>query len=210
MRQDHHHEDDRRAAASHGGRHPLRRRFDSQHQARGTRRGDGVPELSLVPLHEHRRQHRLRPQDAQGEQKRDQIAGPGHARPGPAPRLRGPKAQPALGRTAAAHRSGPRADRRAQRVALGRAPLQPRRSPPRRDARPDPKDPDRDGDHHRLRHPRPGRGRGAGRQGGAPVRRSPPAVRRSRLLLRDTQHRRDRHLLRRHQLHPGQVPKRRR
>ncbi len=95
-----------------------------------------------------------------------------------------PQAGRALRRPAAARRDRARDGARAAGVPDGRAALQPRRQAARRDARGagTPARPARR--HHRLRHPRPGRGDDARRPGGGAARRHGAAVRRARAAVR--------------------------
>ena len=126
--------------------------------AQGPRHRDGVPELRAVPAHDRRGQPGLRPQAPAHAQGRDQAAGRrgrGAARPRAVPE---PQARRAVGRPAPAGRDGPGDRPRAAGVPDGRAAVQPRRQaarvhaggaePAARAAR----------HHHRVRHPRPGRG----------------------------------------------------
>ncbi len=122
--------------------------------------------LRPLPAHDRARQYRLRharPRRAQG---RDRGGG---AEGGPDPRhrrLSRPQAQAPLGRPAPARRHWPRHRPRARRLPLRRAPLQPRRQAQGRDAHRDQVPAPKARHHHRLRHPRPGRGHDHGRPGG--------------------------------------------
>ena len=81
------------------------------------------------------------------------------------PPARAPPAR-ALRRPAAARRPRPRAGARPRGLPDGRAALQPRRQAARADALGDQALPSQPQRHHRLRHPRPARGRHHGRQDG--------------------------------------------
>ncbi len=78
-------------------------------------------------------------------------------------RAAGPPPARALRRPAAARRAGPRPGARPAGVPDGRAALQPRRQAARADAGRDQAPAEGDRHHHRLRHPRPGRGDDDGR-----------------------------------------------
>ena len=156
-----------------GGKRRHRRR------APRPRHRDGVPELRALPAHERAAEPRLRPEDAQDGQGRDQPAR-GRRREDPRPqRAARAQARPALRRPAPARRDGARHGARARRVPHGRAAVEPRRQAARRHARrarAPARAPRRDDG---LRHPRPGRGHDARPAGGRAARRPPAAVRRA-------------------------------
>ena len=143
--------------------HPHRRARRDRAPARAAAHRDGLPELRGVPAHDAVRQHRLRPEDAEGEQGDDQ----GARRLGRRARAHRGAARPLpgadLGRAAAAGGARPRDRDEGGRAADGRAALEPRRAAADGDARraegaaaPARHDDD-------LRHPRPGRGAEHGR-----------------------------------------------
>ena len=141
---------------------------------------DGVPELRGVSAHEGVRQHRLRAQDAEGEEAGDRRAS---ALGGQLLHIEEPARPllvPAVGRAEAARGRGPGNGHESGRAADGRAALEPRRPAPSRDARraqvaaPEPR---RDDD---LRHARPDRGA----QHGRPDRRDEQGARSSSSAIR--------------------------
>ena len=122
-----------------------------------------VPELRALPAPDGPRQRGVRPQDARSGQDRAPPASPALAGAGGHGALRRAPARPALGRPAAAHRVGPRPHHRSADSAPRRAALRPRSVPARAHARGVAAPAAGAGHHLRPRHPRPGRGHGAGR-----------------------------------------------
>ena len=115
---------------------------------------------------------------------RAQGAGGEGRRDPPADRVPPAQAQGPLRRPAPARRHGPRDRPQPAGVLHGRAAVQPRRQDARRDPhrhRQAPAGPRR---HHRLRHPRPGRGHDDGRPGRGHEARHPPAGRHPAQALR--------------------------
>jgi len=108
LRQDHDPAHDRRSRSHHLGDILIDNTVGQRRPADGSRHRHGVPELRALSAHERRRQHGVRPQDAEVREERDRVAHqarrrhPGHRRPA------APQAAPALGRER-------------QRVALDRA-----------------------------------------------------------------------------------------
>ena len=158
LRQDHDPPDDRRVRAPHGrpDRAARTRRHDGPSgQAAGQH---GLPELRPVPPPRRRRKHRLRAPAEERRQGPDQAPGLRGPGPGPSRRLRQAKAEPALGRPAAAGRACPGPREPAGRPPPRRAARSPRPEAPQ--GAPDRAEagPVGGGDHVRLRHPRPGGG----------------------------------------------------
>ena len=119
---------------------------------------DRLPELRDLSAHDGVRQHRLRPEDAEGGEAGDsrprrQGAGTGQSR-----RLRAALPARAFRRRAAAGGARPRAHHRAQDPASRRAPERARQEAPGGDEVLDQGAAALAAHHHRLRHPRPGRG----------------------------------------------------
>ena len=144
--------------------------------------------------------------------RRDQDAAVAAGRPAPADRAAaGPQALAALGRPAPAGRDGPGARARSRAVPVRRAALQPRRQAPGRDAHRDQEAAPAPRHHHRLRHPRPGRGDDARLAHRRDAPGQHPAVRRAAHDLRAAgQHvRRGLHGLAADELHPGAARRRR-
>ena len=131
--------------------------------AEGPRHRHGVPELRALSAHDRVREHGVRPQAAQFPQGRDQGARRPRRRHSRHHRAAGAPPQAALRRPAPARRHGPRHRAQAQGVPLRRAAVQSRRQIARADAhRNQARAPEAE-HHHRLRHPRPGRGHDHGR-----------------------------------------------
>ena len=86
LRQDHDPAHDRRPRGHHLGRDPDRRHGGQRRAADGSRHRHGVPELRALSAHERRRQHGVRPEDAEVREDRDRDAHqarrrhPGHRR----------------------------------------------------------------------------------------------------------------------------------
>ena len=99
-------------------------------------------------------------------------------------RVPGPQARQAVRRSAAARRDGPRHRARAAGVLHGRAAVEPRRQAARADPHPDRRAAAPARHHHRLRHPRPGRGHDDGRPGRGAAVREAAAVRLAQRALR--------------------------
>ncbi len=125
-----------------------------------------VPELRPVPRHVDRGERRVRPGGARRAGGKAAAAPRRAARAGRPLRSRRPHAAPALGRPAAARGAGAGARPSARGAAARRAVRRPRRQGPPGAAAHHPGDPARAGDHHRLRHPRPGGGLRARRPAG--------------------------------------------
>ena len=164
-------------------RHPDRRHGGQRRAADGSRHRHGVPELRALSAHERRRQHGVRPQDA--EVRESEIE------------ARIKRAADILGIGDLLHRK-PRqlSGGQRQRVALGRAivrdpkvflfdePLsQPRRQAPRADAGRAQEAARAAGHHGDLRDPRPGRGDDPGRPRRRDEGRPGPAGRRAARAL---------------------------
>ena len=106
-------------------------------------------------------------------------------RQGPRPdRVPGPQARQAVRRSASARRDGPRHRARAAGVLHGRAAVESGRETARADPHPDRRAATPARHHHRLRHPRPGRGHDDGRPGGRAALREAAAVRLAQRALR--------------------------
>ena len=140
------------------GSHRDRRQGHDRRAVQGPRHRDGVPELRAVPQQDRRREHGLRAEAARGVGRRAAQEGRGGGEdPGPH-RVPGPQARQALRRSASARRDGPRHRARAAGVLHGRAAVEPGRETARADPHPDRRAATTARHHHRLRHPRPGRG----------------------------------------------------
>ena len=113
---------------------------------------------------------------------KDEIdtAGAGGRRAPRPRRVPRPQAGQALRRPAPASRDGPGDRAPAEGLLDGRAAVEPRRQAPRPDPHPDRRPPASARGHHRLRHPRPGRGDDDGRPCRRAQGRRPAAVRRAR------------------------------
>ncbi|CAA9384488.1 MAG: Glycerol-3-phosphate ABC transporter, ATP-binding protein UgpC, partial [uncultured Pseudonocardia sp.] len=171
--------------AAHAGRpggghlrvHPHRRPRRHAHAPEGPGHRDGVPELRALPPHDGGREHGLRAQDRRGAEAADRRAG---QRGGEDPRPRAvPRAPPEgpVRRPAPARRDGARDRPPAAGVLHGRAAVQPRRQAARLHPHADRLVAAPPGHHHRLRHPRPGRGHDDGRPGRCAQGRPAPAGR---------------------------------
>ena len=161
-----HHPADARGPGGDQRRQDLHRR-PRRHEraAEGPGHRDGVPELRALPAHDRRRQHGLRPQDGQGSHRGAQQAGRrGRQDPGPrgVPRA---QAQGPVRWSAPARGDGPRDRPQPAGVLHGRAAVEPRREDAGADPHRHRQAPGRPRRHHRLRHPRPGRGHDDGRPG---------------------------------------------
>ena len=166
------------------GHDPDRREGRHAPGAQGPGHRDGVPELRAVPAHDGRGQHGLRAEDRRHEEGRDPQAGGGgreDPRPGAVPR---PQAEGAVGWAAAAGGDGPGDRAQPAGVPDGRAAVQPRRQAAGADPHPDRRAAAPAGHHHRLRHPRPGRGHDDGRPGVRAQGRLPDAGRHAAQPLR--------------------------
>jgi hypothetical protein len=158
MRQDDHLAHDRRPRGDLRG-HPAHRRPRRQRRAaEGPRHRHGVPELRPLPAHERAPEHVVRAAAAQDPEGRDRAPRQrGGAAAADRPPARPPAAR-ALRRSAPARGARSRHRARAEGLPDGRAALEPRRQAARRDARLDQQAAPPPRRHHRLRHPRPGRG----------------------------------------------------
>ncbi len=151
--------------------------------------GDGLSELLALSEHERARQRGLRSPAAPPTRPATPRARHGAARTRGTGRARDQVSPPALRRPATARRPGARARHRAARAPPGRAAVRAGRQGACRAARPDPGHPATPGDHHRLRHPRPGGGDVDGRPGLRDVARSPRTGRHPRGALLAPRHR---------------------
>ena len=142
----------------HRRRHPHRRPGGQRPAAQGSRHRDGLPELRPLPAHDGAGEPRVRAQDPQDRSRAEMAKrrGRGGADPRHRPPAR-PQAAAALRRPAPAGGGGSRDRPQAGRLPLRRAALQPRRQAAGADAGRDLQAPAEPADHHRLRHPRPGR-----------------------------------------------------
>src|SRR5437016_93478 len=186
LRQDHALEDDRRA-----GETDQRRRGDRRHRRQrpsAPRAEDrhGVPELRSLSTHDGGEEHRFSAQGRghpQGTDRREGAEGGFHVRHRAPP---APQAAAALGRRAAAGGAGEGDGARALGIPPRRAALEPRRQAAHQRPRRGAALPAPPGNHHHLRHPRPGGGDGVGpshrgdEQGeGAPARAAAGGLQRS-------------------------------
>ena len=155
-------------------RRPRRHRPPAQ----GPRHRDGLPELRALPAHDRRRQHGLRAEDRRRRprtrsRKRVEEA----AKILDLDRVPRAQAEGALRWSAPARRHGPRHRPQPAGLPHGRAAVEPRRQAARADPHPDRLAAAPPRRHHRLRHPRPGRGHDDGRPGRGAQGRPPPAGR---------------------------------
>ena len=191
-----------------GRRRRPGRRYVRARRARRTASGrDGVPEAAAVRPPDRRRERRIRSADARRPPARTASAGRGDARARRAPRLRRTPGRGAVRRTGTTGGARPRAGAGPAGPAARRAVVRPRRRPALPDAGADPVGPARAVDHDAVRHPRPARGRRAGRRRRADAPRPDRGGRTSRELLHRPGDPRRRTLLRRDQRDPRRGPR---
>ena len=148
-----------------------------QAAAEGPRHRDGVPELRAVPAHDGCRQHGVLAEDGEDACRGAQEAGRGGSADPQPDRVPRPQAQGALGWPAPAGRDGSGDRAQAAGVLHGRAAVEPRREDAGADPHGHRQAAVRPRCHHRLRHPRPGRGDDHGRPGRGDEGRLPAAGR---------------------------------
>ena len=154
MRQDHVAQSGRRISRGRQRRDRDRRQARQRNPDLQARDRDDVPELCVVPAHEHRGQCRLRPADAGHRQARPEASGCRGALPRAAHRRGRSPALPAFGRSTTACGAGARACHLSEGIAARRAVFSARQKFARIDADRDQGDPAPARRDHDLRDPR--------------------------------------------------------